>query len=473
MTSPPWKLSGHAVPANILEAVEHPHWWGRWFARGDWSAWRAFLASLFALPLDDNAARIYRECTGRTQPPAAQAREGVLIIGRRGGKSRILALIAAWLSCFCDWRPFLSPGEVGVVQVIAADRAQARTALRYLRAFIVLHPVLKQLVARETAEAIELSCGIAIQISTASYRTVRGFTLVAALCDELAFWRTDEGAANPDVEIMAALRPAMATVPGAMLLCASSPYARRGVLWSAFRRFYGQDGPILVWRAPTRVMNPAVSQAIVDEAIELDPASARSEYGAEFRTDIETFLPRELIEVAVDPGVVVRPPRPGVRYTSFCDPSGGAGDSFTAAVAHVEGNVAVLDCLVEIMSPFSPTAAVEQVAGMLKSYGLHRTTGDRYSAMWTVDGFAKHGIKYQHSERDRSALYLEALPLFTSGRVKLVDNRRLVAQLAGLERKTSPLGRDRVDHGRSGHDDAANSAAGALALAAEVATSRS
>jgi hypothetical protein len=43
----------------------------------------------------------------------------------------------------------------------------------------------------------------------------------------------------------------------------------------------------------------------------------------------------------------------------------------------------------------------------------------------------------------------------------------VLAQLVGFERKTSPLGRDRADQGRSGHDDAANSPAGALALAAD------
>jgi hypothetical protein len=31
-----------------------------------------------------------------------------------------------------------------------------------------------------------------------------------------------------------------------------------------------------------------------------------------------------------------------------------------------------------------------------------------------------------------------------------------------LERRTSPIGKDRVDHGPGGHDDLCNSAAGAL-----------
>jgi hypothetical protein len=46
--------------------------------------------------------------------------------------------------------------------------------------------------------------------------------LVAALLDEFAFWR-DEASADPDVEILAALRPGLATVPGALLIEISSP----------------------------------------------------------------------------------------------------------------------------------------------------------------------------------------------------------------------------------------------------------
>ncbi len=61
--------------------------------------------------------------------------------------------------------------------------------------------------------------------------------------------------------------------------------------------------------------------------------------------------------------------------------------------------------------------------------------------------------KYQHSDRDRSAIYLDVLPKFTSGRIRILDNSRLVTQFAALERRTSPIGKDRVDHGPGGHCD--------------------
>jgi hypothetical protein len=127
--------------------------------------------------------------------------------------------------------------------------------------------------------------------------------------------------------------------------------------------------------------------------------------------------------------------------------------------------VAVLDCLVEIKPPFNPDMATAQVADVLMAYRCRSTVGDKYAAQWVVQAFRKCGINYQYSERDRSSIYLDALPLFTTGRARLLDNKRLVHQFASLERRTSPVGKDRVDHGPSGVDDACNSAAGAIVLA--------
>ena len=97
--------------------------------------------------------------------------------------------------------------------VIAADRKQARVIMRYVKGLLQSVPMLAQTIEGERQEAIDLSNRVTIEIHTASFRTVRGYTIVAALCDEIAFWRTEDSA-SPDTEIIAALRPAMATVPG-------------------------------------------------------------------------------------------------------------------------------------------------------------------------------------------------------------------------------------------------------------------
>jgi hypothetical protein len=58
---------------------------------------------------------------------------------------------------------------------------------------------------------------------------------------------------------------------------------------------------------------------------------------------------------------------------------------------------------------------------------------------------------------------MDTLPIFTSGRARLLDNPKLISQFASLERLTFSTGRERIDPG-PGHDDLANSAAIALSL---------
>jgi hypothetical protein len=452
--------------ATILDACGDPALFARWFRdRATWGAWFAFLRALFGLPMTAADLDLFRRCTGRAEPPDGGAREAWLVCGRRAGKSFVLALVAVFLATFINWLPFLAPGDRGTVMVIATDRRQARTIFRYARALLSQVPLLAAMVERETSDAIDLTNGITIEILTANFRTVRGYTLVAALCDELAFWRSEDSA-NPDVEIISAIRPAMATVPGSMLLCASSPYARRGALWEAYRRHFGQPSPVLVWKADTRTMNPTVPQAVIDEATETDPANAAAEYGGEFRGDIESFVSREAIDAAVVPGRFELAPLMGVAYVAFVDPSGGSSDAMTLAIAHGDKDGrAILDAVRERRPPFSPDAVVAEFAMPLKSYNVVSVQGDRYAGEWPRERFSVHGIRYESSETPKSDLYRDALPMLNSGRVELLDHPRLVAQLAGLERRTARSGKDSIDHAPGGHDDVANAVVGALLAA--------
>jgi hypothetical protein len=453
---------------NILQAMDDPAVFDPWFkGRDSWVAWRAFLAALFGIEMGPELHQLYQAATGRTQAPNEPAREGWLVVGRRGGKSFILALIAVYLATFRDWRAYLAPGERATAMVIAADRRQARVIMRYIRGLLYEIPMLAALVKRDspTTGEFELSNRVTLEIHTASFRAVRGYTICAALLDEIAFW-TPEGSADPDTEIVAAIRPAMATLPGAMLLAPSSPYARRGVLWDAYRNHWGQDGPILCWHAPTRVMNPGVPERVVQDAYEADPASAAAEYGAEFRTDIERLVPLEVVQACVEPECFELPPWPSRHYVGFVDPSGGSADSMTLAIAHKEGDLVVLDAIRERRPPFNPEAVVADYALTLGAYRVRRVHGDRYAGEWPRQVFRRHGVEYVPSERAKSDLYREALPLLNARVARLLDDVQLVRQIVGLERRVSRGGRDLIDHAPNAHDDLANAALGALVLAA-------
>ena len=437
----------------------------RFFPEPSWQGWVVVAAILFGLAygLSTEEQDFARRLLKRKVLPGNPVTEIYMVVGRRGGKSRFVAWVAAFLAAFVDYRGVLGPGERGVGMLITPDRRQCRVLFRYVRAFFESDPMLAAMVESQTREAIHLKNGISIECHTASYRAVRGYTVVFAIVDEAAFLPTDDSA-EPDTELLAAIRPAMATVPGALLMVISSPYARRGELWRAWKDHFGKDGdPIVVIQAPTSVMNPTVPQAVIDEAYERDPAAAGAEYGAEFRRDIEQLFSRELLDAAVMPGRTQNPYLASVTtYRAFVDPSGGSSDSMTLAIAHTEGEREVLDVLLERRPPFSPEDVTRDFAETIRAFGLSEVTGDRYAGEWPRERFAVHGVTYRVADRNRSELYRDLVPLMNAGRVELLDVPRLQAQLQGLERRTGWAGRDSIDHRPGEHDDLANAMAGAL-----------
>jgi hypothetical protein len=249
------------VTPTILETLDDPQLFAPHFAGPTWGRWRVALAALLGLPMDAEARAIFEHHTERKQPPEMAYREAAWIIGRRGGKSRVLALVAVYIACFRDYSHHLAPGETPVIAILAANRRQARVTLRYVLGFLQHTPLLRPLIARVDDEGIALRNGAAIEVHTATISSPRGRTFAAIIADECAFWWTDSDAANPDVEVLNAVRPGLATLPNSLMLIASSPYARRGALWNAFRRHYGKDDSgTLVWRGTTEEMNHRLTQ---------------------------------------------------------------------------------------------------------------------------------------------------------------------------------------------------------------------
>lgn len=159
--------------------------------------------------------------------------------------------------------------------------------------------------------------------------------------------------------------------------------------------------------------------------------------------------------------MLVRPPKPGVRYVAFVDPSSGAGqDSFAVGIAHQDRDEIVLDLAHEVRPSFSPAHAIAEVCGLLGGYGVKSVMGDKYAPGFVAEGFGRRQVRCAYGERDRSQIYVEAFPLLTSGRARLIDSKKLTLRFASLERRTSLGGRDRIDHGLNGHDDLCNAAAG-------------
>jgi hypothetical protein len=435
-----------------------------------WLAWRTLLIAAMGEPLTDEERAIFAKLTGREREPGERVAELWCVIGRRGGKSRAIAALLVYLATMADYCAQLVSGERGLVLCLARTQEQAQVVLEYVAGIIDNAPILAKMVIRRAADSLTLfnrGATIVIAVRAASFRSVRGLTCVAAVADELAFWQAEDGSANPDTEILRAVRPTLLTTRGP-LIAISSPYARRGELWTTFKRDYGAQGDplILVAHAASREMNPTLRQADIDREMDRDPAAGLAEYGAEFRTDISSYVSQEVIDSCVARGAFELRPAAGVSYIGFVDPSGGASDAMALAIAHRLGDMLILDAAREIQPPFNPDAATTEFSTLLKAYGVAKVIGDRYAGEWVREPFRRHGIEYLVSEAPKSDIYRDALPLFNAGRAQLLDVKRLINQLCSLERRTARGGRDLIDHPQypGAHDDLANAVCGAFVM---------
>jgi hypothetical protein len=454
---------------NIISAMNDPRFFRPLFKDlSTWNSWQIFLSALYGLGIKDKKdRRLFRRCTGLKRVPSKQAIEALCICGRGSGKSFIISVNGVYLACFKDWSPYLSPGEIGWIFIIANDREQARIIMNYIKGILNSSPSFKKMVKKELAWEIELTNNINIAVKTCSFKAVRGYTLVAAICEEIAFWR-DEHSANPAQEILTALRPGLARIPNSLLIGISTPYSRSGVLWEMYRSHFGstkRDAP-LIWQAPTLIMNPTISREAIRRGYKQDANAARAEWDAQFREDLEAFLGLEMIENSIVPMRVELPRIKDVNYFGFSDPSGGRQDSMTLGIAHVDertGKV-VLDSLREAQAPFVPKQVVKDFAEVLRSYQIGIIKADRYAAEWVTSEFRDNEILVENSELSSSEIYLSALPLFSNSTIELLDSKRLVSQLRSLERRTRPGGKDLVIHPQFSwaKDDLAVAACGAI-----------
>src|SRR5438128_324922 len=195
---------------NIIEAIKSRKVFGslpRFKSLETWTSWLVVLKAIFGLPMTVDELLIFQRHTGRVSPPLDGSKETYLIIGRRGGKSFISALITTFIACFIDFKPFITVGETLVVMCLAKDKDQARIVFRYVKAILNYVPALRSMIVDQRTDEIELTTGVTIMVKASDFGGVRGLTIACVVADEIAFWPSQ--GANPDDEVLSAIRPAM------------------------------------------------------------------------------------------------------------------------------------------------------------------------------------------------------------------------------------------------------------------------
>jgi hypothetical protein len=372
------------------------------------------LKALYGSPLSTAELGIYTACTGRAKYVPTDYPEVSVISGARSGKdSRVAAPTALYEAAFGGHEQYLAPGEQAVIACVAQDRRGANILRGYILGLINSRAYLRELLDGEpTADEIKFKNRVSIVCFPSTMRSIRGWSIPVAIMDELAFFRW-EGAADSDVEIQTSLRRGGINFPRTKLLKISTPYLRSGVLADDFKNHFGSDSQdVLVWKAPSILMNPSLKAERLAREQRLDPVRYDREYNAEFSDDVDAFLNSAWIDHAVSRNIYQRAYQPSLRYIAAIDQSGLRVDDFVLAIGHMQHEVFVLDLLkvwrARSGATVDLTAIVSEIVSIARLYECDRVIGDRSAAPWVGSKFADQRFQFVESEQDTTSCYLAA-----------------------------------------------------------------
>ena len=145
---------------TMRAALDDPDYFGTLLAGASWHAWRVLLIAIMGEELTAAERAVFEGLTGREREPLEPVEEFWGVIGRRGGKTRAMAVLGAYLAACVDHRDVLGPGERGVLPILAASTFQAGQAFNFVD--IRLLQLIEELpgVGREGFDEFPLPLGI-------------------------------------------------------------------------------------------------------------------------------------------------------------------------------------------------------------------------------------------------------------------------------------------------------------------------
>ncbi len=431
-------------------------------------------------PLDADELRTFHELAGVESggPNPRGYRETIIRAGRRSGKTVRLCAPFIVSALLAPVDHLLAPGERGRVLLIGPTLAHVRQALD---ATAGLLDALRIPYARRELEIEPKGLRTVVRATVADHMAPRGGTAVAAVIDEAALLPFDPEADGYDEEMIAAVRPSLATTKGKLLMV-SSPWVMQGVHFDGMRRHLGKvGGDVLALDAATWVWHPALSEQET-KRLEPNPVRHAREWGAVAGENEESFLRASDVRACVDVGVQERPSAPGVQYVAGLDVAF-RRDRTALVIVHRElrkrpgippAEVVVVDCI----RVWSPTAGqrldfdstIAEVANVCRRYGNCKIVRDSFAGDAVASALQMRGVESE--ELPMSAPAQASRYEFLSQKIRardalrLVDHEDCVRELIGLRVRLHAAGRIEVaaPNKKGSHDDIAD----ALALATEA-----
>lgn len=420
-----------------------------------------------------------------------------LIVGRRGGKTTLSAMLAIYCAIIEDWNPYLRKTPFATVLILSHSKEFSDEVLELIRTLIEASPILKLLINKKkknTSSTMNLAMPyintktkrvkmsrVQIKVGAASSKTTRGIAACAVLCDEIAFWNLDESLKETDAKILKAVRPAMKQFGRkALLIKLSSPGIKQGELHKEYTKWENGTLPksYVVFKAPSWVWNTILPKEEFREEWELDEDGFNTEYRANFVDSLSDFINSEFVDLAVMNGVAFNPPedkKSPVTYKASID-AAFKGDVFTFSVmGHFENRIkqyVIRGWEGTKKNPVKAFEVAQYVRTICKEYGLNEVSADQYAYQPLREIFEQFGITLVERPFNltyKKKIYFNLKRLVHSQQIDLLDHEKQVKEMKELVVEQTGSGQIRIGHPPGGSDDYSDATAIAAYEAVESA----
>lgn len=406
-------------------------------------AWEAFIRGLYGLPLNGPMKQTLAAICGFEKPTRAGYSEGLVVAGRRSGKSAVAATLALYeaVARGPEHMARLAYGQKGFFVVLSKTQRQALECFRFARGACEKFPELNELLDEPPLESqsggeLRFKSGATLTVMPASKSSIRGYSVLFALLDEWSWQQSGAESADQDVEVHAAARYGMVAPRGApqrRLIIISSPAARAGLVYQTYTDHFGEpSGPVLVARGATWTWNPSIDRDKLELERQRDPKIYEREVLAEFVDRVSAWIDGAVIDAAArDRNAAPLPPVPRVQYFGAVDVAL-KRDRTILAIGHIEmiPDDSQLRFVVDGLWSWRPTpgvpldarATVADIADICHSYRVTEIRGDQFCAIPLKQEFLDYGIelyemvatsqtKIEAFTRLREAFYAERVSL--------------------------------------------------------------
>lgn len=392
------------------------------------------------------------------------------LLGRRAGKSYIMCFILLYEILFGGHFQDAEKGVPIVVVYVAQDLYTAKQNMRYIRVLAQKNPRLAKEIVGDHADKVEFKNGIVIIPEPPTIKTGRGVAIPVLVMDEIAFWYNTTDSANPDYEVLNALKFAQLQFSHPKLLMISTPYTEEGLLWQYWRAGTngenlpkddpkkGQYKNALVVNSSTAGMqNPVIKTRETLEQLQAsDPQVFIRESMARFVASESNFIQGSLIDECTDRGVkrrfkvdIEKNARFEPSYVAVMDPAF-RNDDFAFSIGHMDGRGYVIQDFLHVWTPekkgagnLQPDVVMAQVGQFLKEWQIPVVYSDQYQLDSLQQLARQHGfsiVETQFNARSKAKIYGSLEKMLHSKRIRFLDVPEIRQQLSQLNKKNTALG---------------------------------